>query len=132
MTTDETAIRQLLAEWTRVTREGPQDDVLKNHSDDVLIYDVLPPLKYESAAAYRASWDEWQPDTQGDMQFELEDLKVTASSEIAFAHGLLQCGGTLPDGKAFQDTVRSTFCLRKRGGECKVVHQHVSKPFGKN
>ena len=132
MTTDETAIRQLLAEWTRVTREGPQDDVLKNHSDDVLIYDVLPPLKYESAAAYRASWDEWQPDTQGDMQFELEDLKVTTSPEVAFAHGFLQCGGTLPDGESFQDTVRATFCLRKLGGDWKVFHQHISKPYGKN
>jgi len=89
MNTDEIAIRQLLEEWTRVTREGPQDDVLKNHSDNVLIYDVLPPLKYESAATYRASWNEWQPDVQGDMQFELEDLNVTTSPEVGFAHGLL-------------------------------------------
>ena len=132
MNTDETAIRKILGEWTRVTREGPQKDVLKSHSDDAVFYDVLPPLMYESAAAYRASWDEWQPDTQGDMQFELEDLKVTANSEVAFAYGLLQCGGTLPDGKAFQDTVRSTFCLRKVSGEWKIFHQHVSKPYSKN
>ena len=130
--TDETEIRQLLGEWTCVTREGPQDDVLKNHSDKALFYDVLPPLKYESAAAYRASWDEWQPDAQGDMQFKLEDLKVTASPDVAFAHGLIQCGGTLPDGKAFEDTVSATFCLRKLGGERKVFHQHISKPYGKN
>jgi len=130
--TDQTAIRKLLGEWTRVTREGPQDDVLKNHSDDAVFYDVLPPLKYESAAAYRASWDEWHPDTQGDVQFELEDLKVTASSEVAFAHGILQCGGTLPDGKTFKDTVRSTFCLRKVSGEWTVFHQHLSKPYGTN
>ena len=127
MNTDEIAIRQLLEEWTRVTREGPQDDVLKNHSDNVLIYDVLPPLKYESAATYRASWDEWQPDAQGDMQFELEDLNVTTSPEVAFAHG-----GTLPDGKSFRDTVRATFCLRKIGGSWKVSHQHISKPYGKS
>ncbi len=37
MKTDEAAIRSLLQEWTRVTREGPQDNVLKNHSDNVLI-----------------------------------------------------------------------------------------------
>ena len=132
MNTNETAIRQLLGEWARVTLEGPQDYVLKNHSDDALFYDVLPPLKYESAAAYRASWDEWQPDTQGQARFELEDLKVTTSPDVAFAHGLIQCGGTLPDGKAFQDTVRATFCLRKLGGEWKVFHQHISKPYGKN
>ena len=132
MNTDEIAVRQLLEEWTRVTREGPQDDVLKNHSDNVLIYDVLPPLKYESAATYRASWDEWQPDAQGDMQFELEDLNVTTSPEVAFAHGILQCGGSLPDGKSFRDTVRATFCLRKIGGNWKVFHQHISKPYGKS
>ena len=132
MNTDEIAIRQLLEEWTRVTREGPQDDVLKNHSDNVLIYDVLPPLKYESAATYRASWNEWQPDAQGDMQFELEDLNVTSSPEVAFAHGLLQCGGTLPGGKSFRDTVRATFCLRKVGGGWKVSHQHISKPYGES
>ena len=132
MNTDEIAVRQLLEEWTRVTREGPQDDVLKNHSDNVLIYDVLPPLKYESAATYRASWNEWQPDVQGDMQFELEDLNVTTSPEVAFAHGLLQCGGTLPDGKSFRDTVRATFCLRKIGDSWKVSHQHISKPYGES
>ena len=132
MNTEEIAVRKLLEEWTRLTREGPQDDVLKNHSDNVIIYDVLPPLKYESAAAYRASWDEWQPDAQGNMQFELEDVKVTASPEIAYAYGLLQCGGTLPDGKAFRDTVRATFCLRKTEDGWKVFHQHISKPYGKN
>lgn len=131
MNADEIAIRQLLDEWTRTTREVPQADVLKNHSDSVLIYDVLPPLKYESAAAYRASWDEWQPDAQGDIQFELEDLKVIAGSEVASAHSLVRCGGTLPDGKAFRDTVRATFCLRRVDGGWKVFHQHISKPFGK-
>lgn len=132
MNTDEIAIWQLLEEWTRVTREGPQDDILKNHSENVLVYDVLPPLKYESAATYRASWDEWQPDVHGDMQFQLEDLNVTTSPDVAFAHGLLQCGGTLPDGKSFRDTVRATFCLRKIGGSWKVFHQHISKPCGKS
>ena len=129
MNADVSAIRTLLEDWTRATREGRQDDVLKNHSEVVLIYDVLPPLKYESAAAYRQSWDEWQPDAQGEMRFELEDLSVTAGAEVAFAHGLLQCGGSLPDGKTFRDTVRATFCLRKISGEWRVFHQHISKPY---
>ncbi len=131
MNTDETAVRQLLEAWTRATREGRQDSVLKHHSDNVLIYDVLPPLKYESAAAYRASWGEWQPDTQGDTQFELQDLQVAASQEVAFAHGILQCGGTFPDGTSFRDTVRATFCLRKIDSSWKVFHQHISKPYGR-
>jgi len=128
---DETAILKLLTEWTRATSDGRQDDVLRNHSDDALIFDVLPPMQYEGTAAYRASWDEWQPDAQGAMRFELEDLEVAAGGELAFAHGLLQCGGTLPDGKTFRDTVRATFCLRKNREKWVVVHQHISKPYGR-
>ena len=131
MDMDERTIRQLLEEWTRATRDDRRDDILRNHTDDVLIFDVLPPLMYDSAAVYRASWDEWHPDAQGAMQFELRDLQVTASTDVAFAYGLLECGGTLPDGRSFRDTVRATFCLRKVGGGWKVSHQHISKPFSK-
>lgn len=70
---DESAIRALLESWASATRQGRQDDVLANHAQDVLIYDVLPPMKYESAAAYRKSWEDWQPETQGEIRFDLED-----------------------------------------------------------
>lgn len=126
---DESAIRSLLDAWTRATREGRHDDVLVNHDEYVLIYDVLPPIKYSSAAEYRKSWDEWQPDAQGEMRFELEDLEVTAGTDVAFAYGILQCGGSLPDGKVFRDTVRATFCFAKKKGKWNVVHQHISKPY---
>lgn len=131
MNNDEMAIRKILNDWTLATREGRQDDVLRNHSENVLIYDVLPPVKYESAAEYRASWDEWQPQAQGEMRFELEDLSITAGPDVAFAHGILQCGGTLPNGQAFRDTVRATFCLRKTGEKWSVSHQHLSKPYSR-
>ena len=121
----------LLDDWTRATREGRSDDVLSGHAADVVIYDVLPPLRYTSASEYRASWDDWQPDTQGAMRFELDELEVRAGDDTAFAFGLLRCGGTLPDGKTFSDTVRATFCLGKAAGHWRVVHQHLSKPWGR-
>ncbi|MBK8638234.1 MAG: nuclear transport factor 2 family protein [Chromatiaceae bacterium] len=126
---DESAIRSVLDAWTRATREGRLDDVLTNHDEKVLIYDVLPPMKYSSASEYRKTWDEWQPDAQGEMRFELEGLEVTVGTDAAFAYGILQCGGTLLDGKAFRDTVRATFCFSKKDGKWKVVHQHISKPY---
>lgn len=129
--TDEGLIRALLDDWSRATREGRDDEVLAAHAAEVMIYDVLPPLRYTSARAYRASWDEWQPDAQGETRFELEDLEVRAGSDTAFAFGLLRCGGSLPDGKTFSDTVRATFCLGKIDGRWRVVHQHLSKPFGR-
>jgi ketosteroid isomerase-like protein len=125
----EDQIRELLEQWARATRNGQQDEVLAHHAPDVLIYDVLPPMKYEGAAAYRRSWGDWQPDTQGEGQFELRDLSIVSGSDVAFAHCFIQCGGTLPNGKSFEDFVRATFCLQKISGGWKVVHQHISKPF---
>ncbi len=127
--TDEAQVRDLLQQWAAATRNGQRDDVLANHLPDVLIYDVLAPMKCQGAAAYRQSWDEWQPDTQDAGQFGLEDLSVTAGADVAFAHCFIRCGGTLPNGKTFEDLVRATFCLRKESGSWKVAHQHISKPI---
>lgn len=126
---DEAQVCLVLQQWAAATRKGQRDHVLSNHLPDVLIYDVLAPMKYDGAAAYRQSWDEWQPDTQGEGQFDLQDLSVTAGAEVAFAHCFIKCGGVLPDGKAFEDLVRATFCLCKASGSWKVAHQHISKPI---
>jgi len=126
---DEQQIRALLERWATTTRRGQLDDVLANHSPNVLIYDVLPPLKYEGAEAYRRSWGDWQPETQGEGQFELQDLSVCAGDTVAFAHAFIKCGGVLPDGRKFEDLVRATFCLRKSANRWNVEHQHISKPF---
>ena len=127
--TDEAQVRLVLQRWATATRKGIRNDVLANHLPDVLIYDVLAPMKYQGAAAYRQSWDEWQPDTQGDGQFDLQDLSETVGGDVAFAHCFIKCGGVLPSGKTFEDLVRATFCLRKISGSWKVAHQHISKPI---
>jgi ketosteroid isomerase-like protein len=126
---DEEQIRNILLQWAQATREDRRDEVLANHLPDALIYDVLPPMKYEGTDAYRASWDDWQPDAAGDAHFDLEDLTITATPHLAFAHCFIRCGGTMPNGKTFEDLVRATFCLEKSTGSWRIAHQHISKPF---
>lgn len=121
-------IRQLLARWAQRTRAGNHDAILAGHHPDALIFDVLPPMQYEGVDAYRASWDKWQPETQGEARFDLEDLRVVAGTDVAFAHAFVRCGGTLANGNTFEDLVRATFCLQKLSGHWLVVHQHISKP----
>ena len=128
---DQAQIRDVLESWAANTRHGRLDAVLANHAPDVLIYDVLPPIKYAGAAAYRASWGDWQPDTVGPARFDLQDLTIMAGDEVGFAHGFIQCGGTLESGRVFEDLVRATFCLRKIDGRWVVAHQHISMPVPK-
>jgi ketosteroid isomerase-like protein len=125
---EENQVREVLESWAKATRQNRKDDILKNHAPDLLIFDVLPPMKYESAESYRRSWDDWQPETQGEGQFDLENLAVTVGSNVAFAHCFIRCGGTAPDGRSFQDLVRATFCLKKLGG-LESLAPDISKPF---
>lgn len=127
---DAARVRQLLLDWATATRTGARDAILQGHAPDVLVYDVLPPLLYQGTDAYRASWSSWQPQTQGEDTFEFAGLDVVAGSDVAFASGLIKCGGTLQDGRTFEDLVRATFCLQKRSGEWLVTHQHISRPTG--
>jgi ketosteroid isomerase-like protein len=122
-------VRVVLESWAKAIRENRQDDVLKNHAADLVIFDVLPPMKYDSAWAYRQSWGEWQPQTQDEVRFDLESLSIVASDELATAHCFIRCGGVTSEGRQFDDLVRATFCLNKVTGSWQVFHQHVSKPL---
>jgi hypothetical protein len=53
-------VREILEQWAKATRKNLRDEILKHHAPDVVIYDVLPPMKYEGSEAYRRSWDDWQ------------------------------------------------------------------------
>ena len=127
---NETDVRWLLVEWAESTRLGRTENILANHASDALIFDVLPPLQYEGADAYRKSWGDWQPETQGDGKFGFKNLLITAGDDVAFATGVIECGGTLANGHAFEDIVRATFCLTKQNDAWTIRHQHISKPMG--
>ena len=122
--TDEAQIRQLLDDWVKATREGDKDAILSNHASDLLIFDVLAPLQYKGAEAYRKSLDEWWPTDDGEALFKMHELNITADDTVAFAHCLIECGK-----KPNPDWVRATFCLQKINGKWMVTHQHGSMPI---
>jgi ketosteroid isomerase-like protein len=121
-------VADLLHAWADRTAHGQSDAILRDHAPDAVIFDVLPPLQHRGTAAYRATWDDWQPQTVNALTFRLEDLHVTEGPDHAFAHGLLHCGGTTAEGHTFADVVRATFCLVRTPDGWRIVHQHISAP----
>src|SRR5688572_15251655 len=90
---DATQVRSLIERWTKAVHAGDLDGVLADHADDIVMFDVPPPENgVRGIAAYRATWPpffKWQ--AQG-AAFDIVELDVTASQEVAFAHALLRCG----------------------------------------
>lgn len=122
------AIRQLLANWSEAVRRKDYEGVLKNHSPNMLMFDVPPPFQSEGIDAYRKTWDLFFGWMAGPPKFELSDVRITAGQEVAFvtAHG--KCFGPDESGKAEELDFRLTLGLRKIAGQWIIEHEHHSVP----
>jgi ketosteroid isomerase-like protein len=121
--TDEGEVRSLIASWESSIRAGDLDAVLAHHADDVVMFDVAPPLRRSGLAGCRAAWE---PFVHGGphAHFELGELAVHAGTDVAFAHALLR----LKPGAPYE--VRITLGFAKRAGRWTLVHEHHSAPSG--
>jgi ketosteroid isomerase-like protein len=122
-------VREIIEGWAAGVRARDIDAVLRRHAPNLLVFDVVGPVRLKGLDAYRRTWLEqffpWHGDTG---RFELVDLEVSAGADAAFATALLECAGT-EDGKRVTFTLRLTIGLEKRDGEWIVVHEHHSQPL---
>jgi ketosteroid isomerase-like protein len=117
---NEVQIRNVIENWAKAVRDVDMDGILAHHTDDILMFDVPPPLQIRGLEAYKKAWDLFfQYSSGGPGTFDLTDLHITASDTVAFAHALLQVAGS---------TARLTIGLRKVGGEWLIAHEHHSYP----
>src|SRR5262245_23091738 len=93
LTNEEAAIRRLIETWASAVRAKNLDGVLAHHTDDVLMFDVPPPVAVRGMAAYRETWPPFFTALkEGDAAFDLAELNVTAGETVAFATAVLHCG----------------------------------------
>ena len=126
-TQDEVRIRDLIERWAQAVHEGDLPQVLADHADDIVMFDVPPPEDgVRGLDEYTETWPpffQWQ--ASGAM-FEIVRLDVTAGEDVAFAHALLLCG--TPDELESAPTrrLRLSIGLRKEGDRWVVGHEHHS------
>jgi uncharacterized protein (TIGR02246 family) len=127
---DEAEIRGLIDDWVKAVRARNIGGVLAHHTDDVVMFDVPPPVAVRGIAAYRETWPpffDWQE--KGDGTFEIAELDVTAGDTVAFATALLRCGSKEELAKDSAPHLRLTIGLRKIEGAWKIAHEHHSFPL---
>jgi uncharacterized protein (TIGR02246 family) len=126
---DEAQIRELIDRWLKALRAKDLDGIMSCYAPDILLFDLLPPLQYVGADAYRKNWAEWFPTFRGPIGYEIRDLSITTGDDVAFSHGLNRISGKRTDGEETDAWVRATVCYRKIHGKWMVAHEHVSVPF---
>jgi ketosteroid isomerase-like protein len=126
---DEVQLRQIIDDWAEALRAKDIDGILANYAPDFLSFDVVPPLQHKGVEGARKRNGEWLSTFKGPINFEMRDLKITTSNEVAFCHSLNRVSGTMKDDKPYDVWVRATLCFHKLDGKWIVTHEHVSIPF---
>lgn len=122
----ETTIKELIERWAAAVDAGDLEGAVADRTADILMFDVPPPERgARGAEAYRATWPRFLA-WQRHACFELDELAVTAGTDVAYATALLRCG-TPEDLAAEPDRrLRLTLGLRREGGRWLVAHEHHS------
>jgi uncharacterized protein (TIGR02246 family) len=127
-TRDEAAIRSLVENWARAVRAKNLNGILANHSPDILMFDLPPPLQSKGIEAYKKTWDLFFSWSRDFGVFDISEMKITAGDDVAFVAALMRCAGVEASGEKIELEFRLTIGLRKIGGQWTVIHEHHSIP----
>ncbi len=116
----ENEIRELIESWTKAVRDRDIEGILKNHAEDIVMFDVPVPLQSKGIDEYKKTWDLFfKMSKDGKISFDLAELKIFCGDDTAFSHSLI---------KIFDFTCRLTMGFKKIDGKWMIVHEHHSAP----
>ena len=130
MANDEAQIRALLDEFTRAIRNKDAAGAIATLAEDVVAFDLAPPLRIGPEATRDPAWyDEWFTTWKGPIVSRIQDLEVAVGGDVGYAYGLQHMTGTKTDGEEVDLWFRATACFRREDGRWRITHMHNSVPF---
>jgi ketosteroid isomerase-like protein len=129
-TRDEDLIRWTLDHYAAAIHAKDARAAIACLSEDVVAYDLAPPLAFNSAAARDpAGLQKWFDTWEGPIRSAVRDLHVEVGGNVAFAHALQHMTGTKIDGENVDLWFRATAGLIKTTAGWRIAHLHNSVPF---
>ena len=124
----EDEIRSLIVAWEEALRSRSLSRLMAFYSGDIVLFDVQPPFRSAGLSAVRDLWEESLPLFPETFRIERRDLHIEADGAAAFAHWLFRLVDCPADHPISQAWMRVSAGYRRRQGEWKIVHEHVSLP----
>jgi ketosteroid isomerase-like protein len=126
--TDEARIRLQMDEWAKAIGAMDLERVMPIYASDIVSFDLEPPLQYSGAEAKRKAWARVFAMYQPPLRYEIRELSIIVSDDLAFSHSLNRLSGTLKNGHETGSWVRYTACFRKIDGKWLIAHEQISVP----
>jgi len=123
-------IKALIEAWADAVRRHDLEGIFAHHDPNIVMFDVPPPLQSRGLAEYRKTWDLFFTYHKPSQSFDIEDLKITAGADVAFAVAIMRCGSGTLSGPAEEGgfLFRLTVGLRNIDGDWRITHEHHSVP----
>lgn len=124
--TAEGQIKALIEAWAEAVRRHDLPAILAHHDEDIVMFDVPPPLQSRGMGEYEKTWDLFFKYHKPSQTFDIEELAITAGDDVAFAVAIMRCVSDPPEEGGF--LFRLTIGLRKIAGVWRITHEHHSVP----
>lgn len=124
-------VYQTLESFAEAIREGDIKNIMKFYSDDIIAFDMMPPLEFAGKEKYQKSWEECFTNYfKFPVNFDYERQKFTIEGTIAFTHTFVHMSGDPINGEEKVNIwMRNTTCLKKIGDKWLITHEHNSVPL---
>lgn len=126
----EQQLRQLWTDWAKAFRAHDIDGIMRVYAsgDELVAYDIVPPLQYRGADAYRKDYIDFMNQYDGPIDIEFRDMHVVTAGDVGVLFALQHMRGKLKNGGPSDVWLRATSAARKINGKWLIVHDHISVP----
>lgn len=115
-------------QWKKAFEAGDLNGIMAVYSPDVVAYDVVPPLQFSGADAYRKDYANFLAQFKGHVRVTEPHIHIEQSGDVAYAFGVERLRGTTKEGNPVDVWVRFTDGWRRDKGQWLIAHEHVSVP----
>ncbi len=125
---DEAEIKRVIEGGIQAIRDKNVEGVMSLYAQEVVSFDIVPPLRYVGADAFRKASEAVFSSFQGPIGYEMHDTNITVGDDVAFSYSLNRISGSMNNGQKTDLWLRWTACLRKINGMWQIVHHQNSVP----
>ena len=122
-------IRTIIEERIAAMRDKDAERAVACLSDDVVAFELAPPLAMPPGAARDAQGlAAWMSGFE-EIDIEVRDMRIEADGDVGFAHALHHLRGRRAGAHPVSLWMRSTLCFRREADGWRIAHAHTSVPF---
>jgi uncharacterized protein (TIGR02246 family) len=127
---NDAAVKAVYDQWAKAFEARDLDGIMAVYApgDEVIAYDLVPPLEYKGRDAYRKDYRQFLDQFASPVHLEFKGMRIVSGSDVAFVHTLEKFSGKMKNGQSMELWLRATSGLQKINGKWLIVHDHISVP----